>query len=80
MEDLESLLGDRAYDIIVCTGTLMYLTEETASQVVDTMMRHAGKILAISGLADPNVENSTLERDRGYENRTEPLSTISTRW
>lgn len=62
MEDLESQMGDRAYDIIVCTGTLMYLTEEAASRVVDTMMRHTGKILAICGLADPVSDNSTLEK------------------
>ncbi|MFA6146775.1 MAG: class I SAM-dependent methyltransferase [bacterium] len=72
MEDLELLLGDRTYDIIVCTGTLMYLTEESAAKVVDTMVRHTRKILAISGLADPEADNSTLlksgrrETDRSF--------------
>jgi SAM-dependent methyltransferase len=48
MEEIEPALGDRSYDIIVCTGTLMYLNEASAAHVVSVMLRHTGTILAIA--------------------------------
>lgn len=61
MEELETVLGNSSYDIMVCTGTLMYLNEESAAHVVNTMLRHTGTVLAISGLAHPEIDNCMLQ-------------------
>lgn len=60
MEDLETILGNRTYDVMVCTGTLMYLKEASAAHVVDVMVRHTGTVLAIAGLAHPEIDNRFL--------------------
>lgn len=62
MENLETVLGNRTYDVIVCTGTLMYLKQESAEHVVDVMLRHTGTLLAIAGLAHPEIDNRVLPR------------------
>jgi 2-polyprenyl-3-methyl-5-hydroxy-6-metoxy-1,4-benzoquinol methylase len=62
MEEIESTLGDRSYDILVCTGTLMYLNEASAAHVVDVMLRHTGTVLAIAGLAHPEIDNCLLQQ------------------
>lgn len=69
MEDLESVLGGRIYDIMVCCGSLMYLDENAAARVVEVMLRHTGIVLALSGLAHPDVDNSMLEHStvRGHD-------------
>lgn len=61
MEKLEEELGDRRYDVVVCTGTLMYLNETSAARVVEVMLRHTGTVLAIAGLASPGDDNSAME-------------------
>jgi len=60
MEKLDSLMKNKMYDIIVCSGVLMYLNEDAAAQVVDTMMSHTKIMLAITGLAHPDIDNSQL--------------------
>jgi 2-polyprenyl-3-methyl-5-hydroxy-6-metoxy-1,4-benzoquinol methylase len=59
--DLERWLGGKTYDIILCTGVLMYLNEAAAAEAVGTMLRH-GRLLAMSGLAHPRTNNALLER------------------
>ena len=59
--DLERLLGGKTYDIIVCTGVLMYLNEAAAGEAVGTMLRHC-RLLAMSGLAHPRSNNAVLHR------------------
>jgi SAM-dependent methyltransferase len=59
--DLERWLGGKTYDIILCTGVLMYLNEAAAREVVGTMLRHA-RLLAMSGLAHPRTNNAALNR------------------
>jgi Methyltransferase domain len=61
MEGLECFLGNRRYDIMLCTGVLMYLKEEEASRVVDIMLRHTDIMLGFSGLAHPDIDNAQLE-------------------
>lgn len=60
MEGIDSALGSRTYDLFVCTGVLMYLEEGSAARVVEMMLRHTDGVLAISGLAHPEVDNSML--------------------
>lgn len=60
MEELDTVLGERTYDVMVCTGALMYLKEESAAHVVDVMLRHTGTLLAIAGLAHPEIDNRLL--------------------
>lgn len=68
MEELDRFLGARKYDIIICTGVLMYLKEEAATQVVDIMLRHSNLMLGFSGLAHPDIDNSLLEHSVTRDN------------
>ena len=60
MEDLGSVMGDRSFDVIICTGVLMYLRADAAGHVVREMLYHTGRVLAITGLAHPEEDNSSL--------------------
>lgn len=72
MEHLEQVLGARRYDVILCCGVLMYLDEETAGRLVETLLRHTNIMLAFTGLAHPDNDNAQLghsaprESDRSY--------------
>ncbi len=72
MEEIESVMNGRSYDVIICTGVLMYLKKDDAQIVVNMMLQHTDKLLAISGLAYPEGDNSQLddsvirERDGTY--------------
>lgn len=59
--DLDAVLADRQYDVIVCTGVLMYLNEERAAAAVGSMLRH-GRLVAFAGLAHPASDNAVLPR------------------
>jgi len=67
MADLPSVLSGRNYDVMLCTGVLMYLQESEASRVVKAMLEHS-RIAAFAGLADLGSDNSLMEiseiRDR----------------
>jgi len=72
MEDLNALLKGRIYDLFICTGTLMYLGEKEATRIVETMLQHTRIMVALSGPAHPDLDNSHLgssvirERDGSY--------------
>lgn len=61
VQQLDSFLGDRYYDLIICTGVLMYLKEAEAAEVVRTMVAHSRVLVAIAGLAHPRVDNANLD-------------------
>lgn len=61
MEELSSLLRNKMYDIILCSGTLMYLSEESAFKVVNVMLGHTKIMLVLTGPAHPEIDNSLLE-------------------
>jgi Methyltransferase domain len=67
MADLSRILSGKHYDLILCTGVLMYLQEREASRIVKAMMGHS-RIAAFSGLANLVSDNSQMEtseiRDR----------------
>ncbi|HSL21132.1 MAG TPA: methyltransferase domain-containing protein [Vicinamibacterales bacterium] len=61
VDQLEELLSGKTYDLIVCTGVLMYLTEARAAAAVRAMLRHA-RLVALSGLAHPVIDNSRMQQ------------------
>ncbi|MCA1648470.1 MAG: class I SAM-dependent methyltransferase [Chloroflexi bacterium] len=60
MANLEPVLGDERYDLILCAGALLYLEQDVAAQLVATMLRHANVLVAMAGLAHPHVDNAGL--------------------
>lgn len=92
MEDLNDRLKGRFFDIIVSTGVLMYLQEDAAARVVQTMIDHTKGLLAVAGLAHPKNDNSLLiqsvprERDGSFIHNIDKMvenaggSIISRRW
>jgi len=68
IQRLDSLLGGRVYDVIVCTGVLMYLKEAEAAGMVRAMLSHSRVMVAMAGLAHPVLDNAALDcsdvRDR----------------
>lgn len=60
--DLDRVIGERKYDIILCAGVLMYLNESTAIDVVRSMLNHCSGLVAIKGLAHPIIDNAKLMR------------------
>jgi SAM-dependent methyltransferase len=59
MRELERLLGGKEYDVMICPGVLSYLNEAAAGQAVATMLRHS-KLVALTGLANPGIDNALL--------------------
>lgn len=59
MRELERWLRGKKYDLMICTGVLMYLNETAAGQAVATMLRHS-RVLALAGLAHPRIDNALL--------------------
>lgn len=58
--DIGRILEGKTYDVIVCTGVLMYLNQDAARAAVKSMLQHT-RLLALSGLAHPNIDNARLE-------------------
>jgi SAM-dependent methyltransferase len=61
MEELEEFLRDDAYDIVMCSGVLMYLEQDAAARVVERMLRHTNVLAAFAGLAAPGLDNALLQ-------------------
>jgi len=59
---LERYFPDARYDVVLCCGVLMYLEEETAAEVVASALRMTRGLVALSGLAHPDVDNAQLDR------------------
>jgi len=68
MKNIERILHGENYDIMICTGVLMYLNEIDASRVVKTMLDHTNILVAISGLANPDMDNNKLQHSIFREN------------
>jgi SAM-dependent methyltransferase len=60
IQEIDKLCGERVYDLILCTGVLMYLKEDDASGLVRMMLSRSSAMLALAGLAHPFVDNATL--------------------
>ena len=79
MQQLEDLLGDRCYDVIICCGVLMYIREVEAAAVVRTMLAHSRILVALTGLAHPSVDNERLDHSE-VRHCTRRLYTTSIAW
>jgi len=55
------IIGTRKFDVVICTGALMYLDEQAATACIAEMLKHAKYILGVSGLAHLGVPNCQLE-------------------
>ena len=62
MANLEALMGENSYDVILCAGVLMYLDQDEVTDIVRIMLHHAEKLVVIAGLAHPNMDNASLTR------------------
>ncbi|MDH3190982.1 MAG: class I SAM-dependent methyltransferase [Acidimicrobiia bacterium] len=61
MVDLNAVMGANTYDVVLCAGVLMYLNQNDAAALVRSMLEHARQVVAIAGLAHPEIDNSLLE-------------------
>jgi SAM-dependent methyltransferase len=62
MADLDRVMDKRTFDLILCTGVLMYLHEGAAADVVRSMLNHCGGLVAITGLAHAVIDNCELQQ------------------
>jgi 2-polyprenyl-3-methyl-5-hydroxy-6-metoxy-1,4-benzoquinol methylase len=62
IQDLDRLVDQRAYDLILCTGVLMYLKQHDAAELVRKLLSRSRNMLAMAGLAHPRADNSLLAR------------------
>jgi SAM-dependent methyltransferase len=58
----EQIMGKQIYDLVLCCGVLMYVNENTAEELVRTMLSHAGFLVGVICLAHPRGKHSALER------------------
>lgn len=83
MEALSGILRDRTFDLVCCCGTLMYLADDAARNLVSLMLKHTNTILAFTGLAHPDVDNSELgasqvrKRDRTWIHNIDSMVTTT---
>jgi len=62
VSELDRLMGERTYDVVLCCGVLMYLNEDAAAQAVRVMLRHTRGLLGLINLAHPHADNAQLTR------------------
>jgi SAM-dependent methyltransferase len=60
MMDLAGLIGRKSFDLVFSTGVLMYLRQNEAARVVESMLRRGRIVVALTGLAHPETDNSLL--------------------
>lgn len=61
MAQLETLLQGQVYDIIICTGVLMYLAPPDAARVMKVMLEHSRILVALSDPGYAQMDNGLLE-------------------
>jgi SAM-dependent methyltransferase len=47
LESADRIIGDRVYDVTLCCGVLMYLSEAIAEKVIRTMLMHACNVIGL---------------------------------
>jgi hypothetical protein len=55
------IMGHHAYDVILCCGVLMYMSEAIAEHTIRVMLSHASRLMAIICLAHPESTEATSE-------------------
>ncbi len=72
MEKISSHLNNKSYDVVFCAGTLIYLEQEKAENLIKNLLQHTKKLLVVTGLASPENDNCNLtqstvrERDGSF--------------
>jgi len=61
MEQIDTLVGPRRFDVVLAAGVLSYLNEADAFKVVSQMLARTGRILALAGLACVRENNNGLD-------------------
>jgi SAM-dependent methyltransferase len=59
--DLESVIADQQYDVVLCCGVLLYFDEPTAARIVKTLLRHTRMVLGLISLAHSGTHNCRLK-------------------
>ena len=67
VQQLDRLLEQRTYDLIVCTGVLMYLRQAEAADMVRGMLSRSRVMVAMAGLAHPVRDNQALDVSEARE-------------
>ena len=60
MEELESLVDGRRFDVTTCCGALLYLDEDRAAETVAALMRSSNRLVGLMSLAHPDMDNRHL--------------------
>jgi SAM-dependent methyltransferase len=60
MANLEQIIDERKYDVVLCAGVLTYVNERTATDLVRAMLNHCNRLVAIKGIAHPVLDNGEL--------------------
>ncbi|MFL5541329.1 MAG: hypothetical protein ACJ8J0_20240, partial [Longimicrobiaceae bacterium] len=64
---LAGVFGGRRYDLVLCAGVLMYLRQEDAAEAVRAMLARCDGIVALAGLAHPELDNAGMRRSARRE-------------
>jgi SAM-dependent methyltransferase len=62
MEDLDTLVGPRMFDVTMAAGVLSYLDEDDAARMVGQLLGRTERVLVLAGLAAPDRNNNLLTR------------------
>ncbi len=67
--ELESVMNESKYDVIMCLGVLMYLRDQAVASIVKAILNHCSGLVAIADLAHPTVDNAKLVHSevRGWD-------------
>ena len=60
VSELDRLMGETEYDVVLCCGVLMYLDEDAAARAVKVMLGQTRRLLGLITLADPCADNAQL--------------------
>jgi SAM-dependent methyltransferase len=60
MEQLDEVLRERRFDVVMSCGALMYLDQARAARAVASMLRHAHRVVGLIDRAHPGQDNATL--------------------
>jgi len=62
MEDLDSLVGRRRFDMSFAAGVLSYLNQADATRMISRLLERTNTLLALAGLASVDQDNASLAR------------------
>jgi SAM-dependent methyltransferase len=62
MEQLDTVVGPRIFDITLAAGVLSYLNEDDALRMIERLLARTRRVLALAGLACISRNNNSLTR------------------